>query len=183
MIFPDDQTLARAMFEEGVRHLDDARLLHLAARYPAAVASAMKGTELGFKAVLILEGAWGWWEGISTSHSPVTDANRHPALKSLVAVLPGLLLPDIIAMESLAPARLGKKAFGQNSQDQDEKNAEYPFIAYDAAQRRVAVVKPSDSFVETDSRAIFETARALLEELALHRSSVSQWNASIAPAL
>ena len=87
MSFPDDTVLARALFEEGIRHLEDARVLHSAGRYPAANASSMKAAEIGFKASLILGGAFGWWENVVTSHSPVTDANGHPVLKYLSALL------------------------------------------------------------------------------------------------
>lgn len=181
-MFPESETLARTMFEEGIRHLDDARLLHLASRYPAAVVSAMKAAKLGFKSALILEGTLGWWENVVTSHSPVKDASSHPLLRRLVTRLPGDLAAQIRTMESLAPARIGKKAFGQ-SQDQEEKNPEYPFIAIDPVQNTVVVIKPSESFAEDESREAFEAARALLEELASQYERIRQWNVSVTSAL
>ena len=57
--FPADDLLARYFFEEGIRHLEDAKILYQAQRFPAAIASAMKAAEFGVKAVVILDGAMG----------------------------------------------------------------------------------------------------------------------------
>lgn len=58
--FPEPVIVARAFFEEGIRHLEDAQILHNLSRYPASIASAMKAAEFGVKSVLILDGALGW---------------------------------------------------------------------------------------------------------------------------
>jgi hypothetical protein len=67
--FPDGDTLALAFFEEGIRHLEDARILHEGACYPAAISSAMKAAEFGVKSVIILGGAMGWWDKVFTTQT------------------------------------------------------------------------------------------------------------------
>jgi hypothetical protein len=78
--FPHSSILARTFFEEGIRHLEDAHILHKSQRYPAAIASAMKAAEFGVKSVIILDGAMGWWDKMFTTHSPLSDINALPFL-------------------------------------------------------------------------------------------------------
>ncbi len=71
--FPDKDVLACALFKEAIRHQEDARILHDAQRYPAAIASAMKAAELGVKTIIVLDGALGWWDKTFMTHSPMTE--------------------------------------------------------------------------------------------------------------
>ena len=172
MSFPTDEVLARAMFEEAHRHLEDARILHEAGRLPGAVTSSMKAAELGFKAALILDGAFGWWENVLTSHSPVTDASGHVVLRQSVARLTPEIVTVLREMERFSPARLGKKAFN----NQEEDNPEYPYVLIQGTN--VAIGKPSDYFVvPQNSRRYHEAARELLAEITSLYAIVGLWNA------
>jgi len=173
MIFPSDDILARAMFEEALRHSEDARVLHEAGRLPGAIASAMKAAELGFKAVLIMEGAFGWWENVLTSHSPVTDASSHMVLRQSVDRLPPGLVSILKEMERLSPTRLGKRAFS----NQEEDNPEYPYVLVQGAN--VSIGLPSDYFVNPEvSRRYYEAARELLAEITPLYAVAGEWKAA-----
>ena len=76
--FPDGDVLARPFFEEGIRHLEDARVLHEAGHSPVAIASAMKAAEFGVKTIISLGGAMGWQDKVFTKHKPLDDINRLP---------------------------------------------------------------------------------------------------------
>jgi HEPN domain-containing protein len=126
-IFPDNQAWARALLEEGLRHLEDARVLHLSGRYPAAIASSMKAAELGLKTVLILDGALGWWERIHSTHTPLADISGHQILRRHFERLVGYrptLPADVRELEALVPSRPGSGGF----QVRIEDNPEYPFF-------------------------------------------------------
>ena len=145
MIYPNTEVFARAMFEEAIRHLEDAHVLHSAGRLPGAITSSMKAAELGFKSVLVLEGAFGWWENVTKSHSPVTDASSHPALGRVVSSFAPSVVSLIKEMERLAPSQIGKKAFN-NQNNQEERNPEYPFVLFDGMS--VDWGTPAKSFVD-----------------------------------
>ena len=172
MIYPNMEVFAQAMFGEAVRHLEDAHLLHKAGRLPGAITSSMKSAELGFKSALILEGTFGWWENALTSHSPVSDASGHPLLKQVVSRFSPTVLSLVREMELLSPAKIGKKAFG--GQNQDERNPEYPFVVFD--QVNVYWGTPTASFIDPRvSRDYCVAARMLLGEIVLLYPSASQW--------
>ncbi len=147
--FPNGSVLARSFFEEGIRHLEDARTLHQSDRYPAAIASAMKAAELGVKAIIILNGAMGWWDKIFMTHSPLSDINNLSIFQHHVIALTsykGTLVAEVIGMEKLAPAR------PSGSFDIEvQKNPEYPFLSYHSdlatGSGDFRLIKPSAHFV------------------------------------
>ena len=186
MIYPNMEVFAQAMFGEAIRHLEDAHILHEAGRLPGAITSSMKSAELGFKAVLILEGSFGWWENVTTSHSPVSDASGHPVLKQVVSRFSPGVISLIKEMELLSPAKIGKKAFGnpnqQNQQNRDERNPEYPFVVFD--QINVYWGTPTASFVDPRvSRDYYEATRDLLTGIASQYTAVGGWGLTIPNAL
>ncbi len=183
MIYPGMEVFAQAMFGEAIRHLEDAYILHEAGRLPGAITSSMKSAELGFKTVLILEGAFGWWENALTSHSPVSDASGHPVLKRVESRFSPRVISLIKEMELLSPAKIGKKAFGPpNQQNRDERNPEYPFVVFD--QINIYWGTPTASFVDPRvSRDYSEAARDLLDEIVSLYASASQWGFAIPSAL
>lgn len=91
-------------------NLEDPRVLHEAGHIPGAITSAMKAAELGFKAALLLENTFGWWESVVTSHTPVTSAASHVVLSRDVSQFSPALVSTLKEMERLSPSRLGKKA-------------------------------------------------------------------------
>ena len=176
MIFPDAEAFGRAMFEEGLRHLEDAYVLHKAGRLPGAITSSMKAAELGFKTVLILEETFGWWESVTKSHSPMGDASSHAVLSQVVTRFSPSLVSLIKEMERLSPAQLGKKAF--SNQNSDERNPEYPFVLVNGTS--VSLGKPSDYFVNPQiSRNYYEAARELLTAIVLQYATIGAWGLTI----
>ena len=178
MIYPNTEVFARAMFEEAIRHLEDAHVLHSAGRLPGAITSSMKAAELGFKSVLILEGAFGWWENVTKSHSPVTDASGHPALNRVVSNFDASVVSLIKEMERLSPSQVGKKAFS----NQEERNPEYPFVLFDGTS--VSWGTPAKSFVDPLlSRKYYNTAQDLLTAVTAQYATAAGWTLAIPPAL
>ncbi len=171
MIYPNTEVFARAMFEEAVRHLEDAHVLHDAGRLPGAITSSMKAAELGFKAVLILEGAFGWWENVTKSHSPVTDASGHAVLGQVVSRFAPSVVSLIKEMEHLSPSQIGKKAFS----NQEERNPEYPFVLFDGANADWGT--PTKSFVDPLlSSTYYNTAHELLTAITAQYTTVGGWD-------
>ena len=175
---PSSETLARAYFEEGVRHLEDARVLHEAHRYPAAITSSMKAAELGVKAVVILGGAMGWWDKVFTTHKPLDDIdNSTSAFQYHVVALAGYnqtLIADVKEMEKLAPAKPGG-SYDIGSQ----QNPEYPFLSYQRASiinpGEFRLNKPSTHFAEADSRGYYNTAQDLLTAVVTQYATIGSW--------
>ncbi len=79
-LFPNNKEYARALHEEAVRHLEDARILHEAGRYPGSITSSMKAVELSLKAVFVLDGTQGWFDGL-LQHDVLTKAQTNELLK------------------------------------------------------------------------------------------------------
>ncbi len=183
--FPNSDALTRAFFEEGIRHLEDARILHEASRHPAAIASAMKAAEFGVKSLIILSGAMGWWDRVFTTHSPLGDIEKLIAFQPHVDVLRSYhktLVADVIAMEKLATTRPG------GSYDLDaQKNPEYPFLSYQPASGTEAggfrLDKPSTYFGEVDSRSYHNTAQDLLTTVAAQYAVIGGWGIAIPASL
>ena len=178
--FPDSRELAHAFFEEGVRHLEDAHVLHEAQRYPASIASAMKAAEFGIKAVIILDGAMGWWDKIFTTHSPMSDINSLPFFRHHVIALGGhslTLVADIMAMESLAPRSPGKANFDVES----AKNPEYPFLSFDRLPGGGAfqLARPSTYFTASHSKDNYNTAQDLLAAVSSQYPAVASWGLTV----
>ncbi len=172
MIFPNTDAFGQAMFEEALRHLQDAYVLHQASRWPGAITSSMKAAELGFKSILILEETFGWWEKVTTSHSPMGDASAHAVLSQIVTRFSPRLVSTIKEMERLSPSQLGRKAF--SGQNQDERNPEYPFVLVD--ETGVSLGKPSSSFVDFQiSENYYEAARELLITAAGQYAVIGGW--------
>ncbi len=184
--FPSTTTLSRASFEEGVRHLEDACILHKAGRYPAAIASAMKAAEFSVKSIVMLDGAMGWWDKVFTTHSPFTDINSLPMFDhhiKKIATPDKTLGSDIIAMEALAPARPGG-AYDIKAQ----QNPEYPFLSYHKAtpaapSDEFRLNKPSTHFGEDESKKNYNIAQKLLTAVAAQYAVIGGWNIAIPEAL
>lgn len=186
--FPDSSALGRVFFEEGVRHLEDARILHEAARYPAAIASAMKAAELTIKSVVILGGALGWWDKIFTTHSPlsaISDSRTFPYFQHHIVALSRTdktLVAEIKKMEKLAPL----SPSGPYSLD-DQKNPEYPFLSYQPATEdalaEFRLNKPSTHFTQSESQAYYNTAQDLLTAAAAQYPVVGGWGLVLPSAL
>ncbi len=175
--FPDADALSRAFFEEGIRHLEDARILHEARRYPAAIASSMKAAEFGVKAVIILGGAMGWWDKIFTTHTPLSHINNLAMFSHHIQAITAYsrtLVSDVKKMEGLSPAKPGG-SFDISS----EQNPEYPFLSYhpnpatNSGEFRLG--KPSTHFAEADSRGYFNTAQDLLTAVVVQYPAVGSW--------
>lgn len=179
--FPADGLLARCFFEEGIRHLEDAQILHGAQRFPGAIASAMKAAEFGIKTVVVLDGAMGWWEKIFLTHSPLSDIDRpdKPFFQHHIETLNDYEGPSttkktlvtlVKAMENLVPARPG------GSYDiEAQQNPEYPFLSFDVASSTFVLVKPSTHFREDDSRKYCNTAQDLLTAITTQYVTVGGW--------
>lgn len=192
--FPAPEGYARALFEEALRHLEDARVLHHAARYPASLSSSMKAAELAVKSVLVLDGALGWWERLHLTHSPVTDITNHTLLRrhydlleSYRAGLPG----DVIQLEAFAPERPGAARFVAGVAGAGiarvETNPEYPFIeaGVDPATRApiARLHRPTTFFGEPESRRCFGIARDLISALQSVYAEVAAWSLAAPGAL
>ncbi len=183
--FPDSSALVRAFFEEGVRHLEDAHVLHEAGRYPAFIASAMKAAEFGVKAIIVLDGAIGWWDKMFTTHSPLGDINNLRVFEHHVLTLENYnktLAADVMGMERLAPARPG------GSYDIEvQKNPEYPFLSYQPTPASDPGVfrldKPSTYFLEADSKRYYNTAQDLLTAVATQYAAIGSWGLALPAAL
>lgn len=184
--FPEKDILAQVMFGEGIRHLEDAHILHERQRYAASIASAMKAAEMGIKTLIILDGALGWWDKIFTTHSPLTDIKALPIFRHHVVLLEeyrATLIREVVEMESLAPTRPGAKAFDIEL----EKNPEYPFLSYGVnsatGRGEFRLDPPSAYFKEDHSRKYYNTAQDLLTAVVTQYVVVGGWELAIPPAL
>lgn len=179
--FPAPVLVARAFFEEGVRHLEDAQTLHTLSRYPASIASAMKAAEFGIKAILILDGALGWWDKMFITHSPLSDISRLPPFDHHVVTLSNYsqtLVLDMKAMENLVPAK-PSGAFDIEAQ----QNPEYPFLSYEAKSGTFALNTPSIHFGEPDSKKYYNTAHELLTAITAQYATVGVWGVALPNSL
>jgi hypothetical protein len=140
-------------------------MLHNAKRFPGSITSTLKASELGIKAVLILDGAFGWWDKLQITHAPLTAIESHISLKKhfqRVAAQDAGLPASIKSLEKLVPGKLGAGSFNEL----DEANTEYPF-AYagtdPATNSKSVVLKcPGDYFTDVLSRDHYTAARDLL---------------------
>ncbi len=177
--FPDKDVLARVLYTEGIRHLEDSRVLHKSERYPGAIASAMKAAEMGIKTIVVLDGAMGWWDKTFVTHSPLTDIKALAIFRHHVATLEeyrSTLLREVVEMESLAPTKPGAKAFDIEL----EKNPEYPFLSYKVdsvtGSGEFRLDAPSSYFLGPDSQRYFNTAQDLLNAVTTKYPKVRLWN-------
>ena len=173
--FPTSEVLARCFFEESMRHLADAEILHQAERYPGAITSAMKAAEFGIKTVIILDGAMGWWDKIFLTHSPLGDIDKpdKPFFRHHITALNNYnstLVRVVKEMESLSPARPG------GSYDiEAQQNPEYPFLSFEVGTSAFILVKPSTHFGEADSKRYYNTAQDLLTAITAQYAAVGGW--------
>jgi hypothetical protein len=181
--FPSGNVLARSFFEEGIRHLEDAHVLHQAQRYHAAIASAMKAAEFGVKTVIILDGAMGWWDRVFTTHSPLSDMDNRdkPYFQPHIETFTnhsGTLVTEVKLMEKLSPAKPGG-----SYEIEAQQNPEYPFLSYhydpttNSGEFRLS--KPSTHFGEADSRRYYNTAQDLLTAVASQYVTIGNWGLTI----
>jgi len=184
--FPEREEFAKAFFREGLRHLEDARILLLANRIPASIASSAKAAEIVFKSVLILDGAMGWWGGLLTTHKPVTEVKSHLLLmrhsEELEKHRP-LLISDVIGLEGLAPSRATAKG-AEKDFNQQEVNPEYPFLLYDAISLPALQLRePANHFHEDDGIKFYVIARELASAILARYSDVAAWEFVLPAAL
>ena len=180
--FPSQDIYARKFFVEAVRHLEDARILHAAGRYPAAITSSMKAAELGLKGVLILEGSMGWWDQLQRTHKPLDEIRQHSVLKHVLQDLElhdAALITGVTAMEKLAPARPDAKSFTLETQ----ANTEYPFFYLQPAPAggpdTAHLAGPSEYFTEPESLTHYRTGHALLTACEALYTPVAHWSLSL----
>jgi hypothetical protein len=162
--FPREEAFAKEFYLEAVRHLGDARVLHVAGRYAGAVTSAQKAAELGVKAGLVLHGALGWWEELQRTHRPLTDTENHIVLShhaQLLGVQDASLVRLVKELEAVAPASMDRKEFRVDVQ----LNSEYPFFYLQRSDQGAVASHfrgPRDYFDAPQSRDHYTTARTLL---------------------
>ena len=147
----------------------------------------MKAAEFGVKAVIVLDGALGWWDKVFTTHSPLSDIDSKnlPFFQPHVTALTrysGTLVTDVKIMEKLSPAKPG------GSYDAEaQQNPEYPFVSYqlDSATGGGAfhLSRPSTHFVEADGKKYYSIAQDLLTAVAAQYTAVGVWGPIIPPPL
>ena len=173
---PRDSELAHAYFSEAIRHLKDARILHEADRYAAAITSTMKATELGLKSLLILYGIRGWHD--LNKHNVMAVAKSISVLDSLLNALKSqyrTVVSDIEEMERLVPDKqtLLKLTLA------DAQNTEYPFFAEEPGlAHSYRLYLPEAYFDEVSSRKYFRTAFQLLTAIQSISPEVAAWGLS-----
>ena len=184
--FPTGEALARSFFEEGIRHLEDAGALHQTQRYPATIASALKAAEFGVKAIIILDGAMGWWD-IFATHIPLSNIDHRdkPFFQHHITAITnykGTLVRAVKELEELAPAKPG------GSYDlKSQQNPEYPFLTYQSGTSgqpgTFRLVNPSTHFGEADSKKYYNIAQDLLAAVATQYAIIGSWGLTIPNAL
>ena len=181
--FPSGSVLARSFFEESIRHLEDAYVLHQAQHYPAAIASAMKAAEFGVKTVIILDGAMGWWDKIFLTHSPLSDMDSKdkPYFQPHIETLTNYrdtLVAEVKLMEKLSPAKPGG-----SYEIETQRNPEYPFLSYQSGSAgqpgKFRMNRPSTHFSEADSKNYYNTAQDLLTAVASQYATIGTWGLAI----
>jgi hypothetical protein len=185
--FPSKDEYARKFFVEARRHLEDARILHQAARYPAAITSSMKAAEIAIKAVLILEGSLGWWEKLQQTHEPFNEIRQHALLKYHSRALEQhspTLIAGLTALEKLAPSRPDKGPLTFETQ----ANTEYPFFylqppAASGAEDTGHRVGPAEYFTEAESLKHYRTAHELMAVYQMLHAEVAAWGVGLPAAL
>lgn len=186
--FPDAATLSRAFFEEAIRHLEDAHLLHINGRYAAAITSVMKASELALKSACILEGAMGWWKDIQTTHKVLEAIGNNVLLSRLVGCLDtyqhGLRAKALI-LEKLIP-EAPKMSFN-DLRNYAPENTEYPFlmIAHDAAigDYRASIECPQIFFDQSRSQRLYNIARDVLLAITAAYPMIASWALTVSPAV
>lgn len=182
--FPASEALARSFFEEGIRHLEDAKTLHQAERHPAGIASALKAAEFGVKAIIILDGAMGWWDDVFATHTPLSKIDNQrdkPFFQHHITALTNhnrTLVWDVKEMEKLVPTKPG------GTYDiESQQNPEYPFLTYQSGtsgqQGTFRLNKPSTHFGNADSKKYYNTAQDLLTAVTTQYATVGGWGLTL----
>jgi hypothetical protein len=187
-LLPDSSLHGRAFWEEAVRHLNDAYVLHTNHRYPASIASSMKAAELGLKSVLILDNVMGWWEKLLSVHDPLTTIQNtgRPVLTrhyDAINNADSALVTRVKDLESLAPRSQSSGRFEQSTAG--VVNPEYPFltVAPDAGGLIARLNRPETFFTEADSHNHYETAHRFIELLPTQYAELIGWVIPLPPAL
>jgi len=184
--FPAKEPFARAFFQEATRHLEDAQILHKAARYPASITSSMKAAELGVKTILILDGALGWWDKLMTTHKPVEDITAHQILRhnldKLNAKRPKIDVA-VRKLEQLIPNQPGKQNFVKDN----EANPEYPFVSAEndrlTGRDFIKTEEPRLYFTEARSKELYGIAREVFVAVQAAYPPVTEWQIVLPDAL
>jgi len=183
-LFPNPPDLARAFYQEAVRHLMDGHCLHQGGAAAGAITSAMKAGELGAKSVLISQNALGIYDRVFNTHKPYTELETHPVLRRLThdlnAFRAGLSL-EVREMEGLEPKPFGKRNF-----ESAEANTEYPFLLKTTApsgSSSIEIRSPQTYFTQEDSLRYCRIAHELLTALPSLESVVASWQIALPPRL
>jgi len=183
-LFPDPPALARAFYEEAVRHLTDGYCLHQHGSAAGAIASAMKAGELGAKSVLILQNAMGIYDRVFNTHKPYTELESHPILRRLTHDLDAFranLSLEVREMEGLEPKPFGKRNF-----EAAEANTEYPFLLRTTAPSGASeteIRRPQVYFTQADSLRYCRIAHELLTALPTLEAVIASWRLVLPPRL
>lgn len=120
MPYPTPAEYACAFFDEAVRHLTDAHILHVDARYAACVQSCTHASEKAVKAQVFLRGGWYWTDKLKTTHEPLMKLLRNePLLRPIYETIRSAMPPlesDIKLLEEYTPSK-------------ERENCEYPYLA------------------------------------------------------
>lgn len=180
-MFPKHGDYARSLFTEATRHLLDARILHLADRYPGSITSSLKAVELSLKALLLLDGTTTLLDKLFQTHNVFTNVvskyfktTHLDILSTYDAWLPS----DLIQLELLIPGR-------QDIQNMDiiqAANTEYPFFAQYSPAIPVLYM-PGFYFIQTNSEKHFRTTHRLLFALQTLYPEITAWSIPLCPTI
>ncbi len=163
-LFPTHHKIAYDFYEEAVRHLHDAHVLHQAGRYAGAVKSTLKATELGIKSAFIFDGLVGRFDRLFKTHKPLTETEKDPIFSRLNTALNAHrkdLHKEVKEMEKLEPRDFDTK----NTDPLVEANTEYPFMSTVVGQNRIELRLPGAVFGVIESRDYHNLAHELLTAL------------------
>lgn len=182
--FPKDEDVARAFFAEAVRHLQDARVLHVSTRYAAAMTSSMKAVELSLKSLLIVHGASRWLDNALNSHAVLKEMSNVTSvsepLLDAIETFDSTLLGDIKLLEKLVPSKINVSRLTFD----EAANTEYPFLAFDpSAISTLTLYSPSHAFRDADSLHSFRTAYRLLHALKSLSPEIQVWKTRLCRSL
>lgn len=176
--FPRESQMARALFAEAARHLQDARILHSNKRYAGSITSTMKAVELGLKSVLVLYGATGWLDPVLHSHNVFAEIIKLPTVtQSFLNALENYdsaLLDDLKLLEQFIPAKPDVKKLTYA----EAANTEYPFFAFmpgSMPSASLTLYSPGEHFTQAESVKHFQTAYRLLTALMALSPEIKNW--------
>lgn len=159
----------------------DARILHVADRYPGSITSSLKAVELGLKSLLLLDGTTVLLDKLFQTHNVFTAiVVRHYRTTHLdiLSTYDALLPSDIIQLEILIPSRQDI----QNLDINQTANTEYPFYAQ-IPPSIPALYIPGSHFGLPDSEKHFRTAHRLLSALQTLYPEIATWGIPLCPTV